>query len=174
MWSELTWFETTIILFLRTSNKFAYYWQKSTCTCLGKNSSNGLTFHISVHLVEKCCFIGSIYNPSYSFHMLSISNILQHLSCFISSMYFKILIIVVLDNNLCFFNKFYHYLDIKLKGRSQWLKNLIQQRNSKMFSLFNINSVTLYMSDIHVQWNWLSHKNDFWFVIKKKWWKLEK
>ena len=43
-----------------------------------------------------------------------------------------------------------------------------------MFSLFNINSVTLYMSDIHVQWNWLSHKNYFWFVIKKKWWKLEK
>ena len=35
---------------------------------------------------------------SYSFHMLSISNIIQHLSCFISSMYFKILIIVVLDN----------------------------------------------------------------------------
>jgi hypothetical protein len=58
---------------------------------------------------------------SYSFHMLSISNILQHLSCFISSMYFKILIIVVLDNNLCFFNKFYHFYSILHKGSDELL-----------------------------------------------------
>ena len=53
--------------------------------------------------------------------MLSISNILQHLSCFISSMYFKILIIVVLDNNLCFFNKFYHFYSILHKGSDEFL-----------------------------------------------------
>jgi hypothetical protein len=53
--------------------------------------------------------------------MLSISNILQHLSCFISSMYSKILIIVVLDNKLCFFNKFYHFYSILHKGSDELL-----------------------------------------------------
>jgi predicted secreted protein len=47
-------------------------------------------------------------------------------------------------------------LDIKHQGMSQWLKNLKQQRNSKMFSLFDINSVTcqIYMyneTDYHTK-----------------------
>ena len=57
---------------------------------------------------------------SYSVHMLSISNILQHLSCFISSMYYMILIIV-LDSNLCFFNTFYHFYSILHKGSDEVL-----------------------------------------------------
>ena len=36
-------------------------------------------------------------------------------------MYFKILIIVVLDNNLCFFNKFYQFYSILHKGSDELL-----------------------------------------------------
>ena len=72
-------------------------------------------------------------------------------------------------NFMCFFLKKYNQDNFVNKhqgtgtGRSQWLQNLKQQRNAKTFSLFNINSVTcqIYIF-VHVQCNWLSHKNDFW------------